>query len=705
MPSVDSIIEAEISSIAEALSLGRLTAVDLVAKYLIRIASYDCRNTSLNSIPLLSDSVFKEAEASDDRRKSGTSHGDLDGVPFTVKDSYQVKGMTVAAGAEAFKDLIATVDAFLVTALRSAGAVVLGRTNMCPMAYGGMLRGVYGRAESPYNVDYLTAAFGSGSSNGSGTSTAASFAAFGLGGETVSSGRSPASNNALVAYTPSRGIISERGTWPLYPTCDVAITHTRTMNDLIAILDVISQEDKISSGDFWRDQTLIKIPDVWSKAPRPIAKIKDSKFLRGKRIAVPQIYLKQVENGPYVSESIYPLWLEANSDLEKAGAIVQEVPTLPVIAKYEAALLKAGSDEGRALGMPDDWNSVERGALIAFGWEQFLKANDGNIKSLVGVDPWRMFPKMSWDSPQLKFTEPANMVQWPKLAEYVEEQAQSGQDNIHSFPGLEAAVQALEAMRKQWFEAWLTEHNFDFVAFPAVGDVGKEDAEESYESAEHAWRNGVKYSHGNRALRHLGIPSVTVPMGELKPQDMPIGLTFLGPAYEDINLLKAAYAYEQVSKKRLAPPRTPAIASDRIPTESVDRTTAAARPSLAITVKATAQKDDDERLELLIEGRAATSSATFPCDLYLEVYIDGKSIPASDISIDDPVQDGEEVTRCFRCQHTASRPPTPKPINEVVGKVARDSTMVIVLARNGKTGWPAGSLKLIHKNDLDRAST
>ena len=87
---------------------------------------------------------------------------------------------------------------------------MIGKTNMPPMAAGGMQRGVYGRAGSPYNMKYLTAAFSSGSSNGATTSTAAFFAAFGLGSETVSSGRSPASNNGLVCYTPSRGVISSR---------------------------------------------------------------------------------------------------------------------------------------------------------------------------------------------------------------------------------------------------------------------------------------------------------------------------------------------------------------------------------------------------------------------------------------------------------------------------------------------------------------
>lgn len=118
-----------------------------------------------------------------------------------------MRGLTVAAGSPAFAGLVANEDAFAIQRLRAGGAVLIGLTNMPPMANGGMQRGVYGRAESPYAADWLTAAFGSGSSNGSGTATAASFAAFGLGEETWSSGRAPAANNGLCAYTPSRGVI------------------------------------------------------------------------------------------------------------------------------------------------------------------------------------------------------------------------------------------------------------------------------------------------------------------------------------------------------------------------------------------------------------------------------------------------------------------------------------------------------------------
>lgn len=206
-------MEASIADLQYALSNGSITAVELVTKYLLRIFTYDCRGPCLNSIPILNPDVFDEAAASDERRRSGKLLGPLEGIPYTLKDSMKYKDMTCATGSPAFKDFVATEDSFVAEKLRGTGAILIGRTNTPPMMASGMHRGLHGRAESPYNLEYLTAAFSSGSSNGSGTSTAASFATFGLGSETVSSGRSPASNNGLVAYTPSRCVISPRGVW------------------------------------------------------------------------------------------------------------------------------------------------------------------------------------------------------------------------------------------------------------------------------------------------------------------------------------------------------------------------------------------------------------------------------------------------------------------------------------------------------------
>jgi amidase len=204
------VVEAGIAQLRRALEDGSVTSEELVRRYLERIDAYDRNGPRLNALVVMNPDALADARASDQRRAHGQTLGPLDGIPYTAKDSYLAKGLTAAAGAHAFEHLVAQRDAFTIERLRTAGAVLIGLTNMPPMANGGMQRGVYGRAESPYNRDYLTSAFGSGSSNGSGTATAASFAAFGLGEETWSSGRAPATNNALCAYTPSRGHLGAR---------------------------------------------------------------------------------------------------------------------------------------------------------------------------------------------------------------------------------------------------------------------------------------------------------------------------------------------------------------------------------------------------------------------------------------------------------------------------------------------------------------
>ena len=248
-------MEATVDELQAALSNGQVNSVQLVAKHLHRIARFDRRGPRLNAIPVFNTDVFEHAQASDNyRAQNGTIRSKLEGIPGTLKDSYMMAGLTVASGSPAFQNLTATTDAFTTGQLRKGGGIILGKTNMPPMANGGMQRGVYGRAENPYNKEYLAAAFASGSSNGAGASTASSMGVFAMAEETVSSGRSPASNNGLVAYTPSRGILSIRGNWPLFPVADVVVPYARTVKDLFSVLDVIVQDDEDKTSDFWRGQ-------------------------------------------------------------------------------------------------------------------------------------------------------------------------------------------------------------------------------------------------------------------------------------------------------------------------------------------------------------------------------------------------------------------------------------------------------------------
>jgi Asp-tRNA(Asn)/Glu-tRNA(Gln) amidotransferase A subunit family amidase len=176
---MECLVEATIEGLQYALSIGALSSVDLTIKYLRRVATYDTRGPCLNSIVLFNPNVFDEAAASDARRAAGQLRGPLDGIPYTLKDSMKYKGMTCASGSPALEHFVANDDAFVAEQLRDAGAILIGKTNTPPMMASGMHRvsarlpqkdcrtrrlicgdaqGLFGRAESPYNLDYLTAA-------------------------------------------------------------------------------------------------------------------------------------------------------------------------------------------------------------------------------------------------------------------------------------------------------------------------------------------------------------------------------------------------------------------------------------------------------------------------------------------------------------------------------------------------------------------
>jgi amidase len=550
------VIEATIADLRAALECGEFTSVSLTTAYLDRIERFDRKGPCLNSIPVLNPDALIEAQASDARRHRGATSGPLDGIPYTAKNSYTVKGMTVAAGSPAFADLIATDDAFAIAQLRKAGAILLGLTNMPPMANGGMQRGLYGRSESPYNAEFLTAAFASGSSNGSGTATAASFAAFGLGEETWSSGRAPASNNALCAYTPSRGVISVRGNWPLVPTMDVVVPHTRTMADMLAVLDVLVEDDPETRGDFWRCQPWVSLPLASDVRPSSYAAVSGG-ALRGKRFGVPAMYINADADvgsagigGPTgqrieTRASIIALWDAARIALENAGAEIVLVD-FPVVSNYE------GTPNIATRGiLPSDYLHHEITDLSVWAWDDFLKANgDPNLLCLADVDGANIFPSPDGSLPDRYSGFEDDIADYPTHA-----RAQP-RDSFLDIPTLEGGLRGLEETRRIDLEDWMDTLGLDAVIFPAVADVGPADADTNPASADLAWRNGTWVANGNLAIRHLGIPTVTVPMGTMTDTQMPVGLTFAGRAYSDNSLLELTCAFEATGPYRTPPSRT-----------------------------------------------------------------------------------------------------------------------------------------------------
>lgn len=563
------VTEVSIAQLREALDSGQTTAVELVKSYLARIEAYDGPQTptALNALVVRNPEALKEAEASDARRAKGETLGPLDGIPYTAKDSYLVKGLTAASGSPAFKDLIAYRDAFTIERLRAAGAICLGKTNMPPMANGGMQRGVYGRAESPYNADYLTAPFASGSSNGAGTATAASFSAFGLAEETWSSGRGPASNNGLCAYTPSRGVISVRGNWPLTPTMDVVVPYARTMADLLQVLDVVVAEDPDTRGDLWRMQPWVPLPSVESVRPASYLDLAASaESLAGKRFGVPRMYINAdplagtAENpgigGPtgqriITRASVIDLWQAARRALEAKGAEVIEVD-FPLVSNCEGDRPGAPTVFTRGL-VSKEFMHDELWELSAWAFDDFLRANgDPKLNRLADVDGPQIFPHDPGTLPNREDDLAAGMDEYVRMAQ----RGITPWDQIASLPD---GLRGLEQTRKIDLEQWMDDLGLDAVLFPTVADVGPADADVNPASADIAWSNGVWVANGNLAIRHLGVPTVTVPMGVMADIGMPVGLTFAGRAYDDSALLSIASAFEALGSKRQIPPRTPPL--------------------------------------------------------------------------------------------------------------------------------------------------
>lgn len=655
------IVEASIAELAAALDAGRVTSVELTLLHLNRIAHYDRHGLRLNAVPVLNPALFDDALASDRRRARGETRGPLDGIPYLAKDSYAAKGLTVAAGAPAFEHLIAGEDAFVVARLRAAGAVLVGLTNMPPMAAGGMQRGVYGRAESPYNPDFLAAAYASGSSNGSGTGVAASLGVFALAEETWSSGRAPASNGGLVAYTPSRGLISMRGNWPLIPTMDVVVPYARSMADLFEVLNVIVAEDAETRGDFWRLQRAVRLPSVASVRPADYRTLARDDALRGKRLGVPRMYLNRDPDStrPIATRaSVVAAFAAAARDLVALGAEVVEVD-FPLVSNYDRDRPGARSMVERGL-VPAGFAAAEGEHLIPFAWHDYLQANgDAKLDSLADVDGRLILPGRPDALPDRYEGLPDFRAYGPRVRE--------GLLPLDQIPDLDAGLRGLEETRKRDLEDWLAAQGLDAVVFPAVADIAPADVDTNPHSNDIAWRNGTWVANGNQVLRHCGVPTVTVPMGLLPEIGMPIGLTFAGRAYDDNALLAYAHAFERSGTRRAAPTRTPPLPGELLLAAGGASTSPGARggaaPALTLTARL-APMDDDGMQTLEIEGEASAAQGI----VEVRVFLNGVAV--------DLRRDGARYSACTRVPaslHTVPHSRWRRPYGSLVTALARDA--------------------------------
>jgi amidase len=232
--------------------------------------------------------------------------------------------------------------------------------------------------------------------------------------------------------------------------------------------------------------------------------------------------------------------------LEHAGAEVIVVD-FPTVTNYEGDRPNAPKIGTRGL-IPAHFLHHEITDLSVWGWDDFLKANgDRNIPDLAAVDGAQIFPTPHGSLPDRYFGFDDDIADYPAHARA------HPTEGYRDIPTLADGLRGLEETRHLDLEDWMDERGLNAVIFPAVADVGPADADTNPASADKAWRNGVWVANGNLAIRHLGIPTVTVPMGMMEDIHMPAGLTFAGRAYSDNDLLAMAAAFERTGSYRSPP--------------------------------------------------------------------------------------------------------------------------------------------------------
>ena len=226
--------EATIDGVHNALFTRSTTCRGIVSSFIARIEAF---NPTINAVISLNPNALSVADHLDDRIAAGNVTGALFCIPVLLKDNFDAMGMNTTGGCLALAANKPLADAPTVRALKDAGAVILGKTNLHEMALEGLtVSSLGGQTVNPYD---LTRTPG-GSSGGSGAAVAANFAVLATGTDTMNSLRSPASANSLFSFRPTRGLISRAGAIPVSFTQDTVGAMARNPRDLAVALTVMA---------------------------------------------------------------------------------------------------------------------------------------------------------------------------------------------------------------------------------------------------------------------------------------------------------------------------------------------------------------------------------------------------------------------------------------------------------------------------------
>jgi aspartyl-tRNA(Asn)/glutamyl-tRNA(Gln) amidotransferase subunit A len=292
----ESLLELSMIELAQRVRRKEISPVEVVQKTLERIEKLDSR---LNSyITVLAEQAVAEARIAEREIQRGNYRGPLHGLPIAVKDIFATRGVRTTAGSKILSDWVPDYDATVVTRLRNAGAVLIGKTNMHEFSYGVTSDNPhYGPVRNPWDPKRIPG----GSSGGSGAAVATSLCAAALGSDTGGSIRIPAAACGVVGLKPTYGRVSRYGVVPFAWSLDHVGPITRTVEDAAALLKVLAGQDT-------KDRTSSQLP-----VPEYTQVLKES--VSGVRLGIPQNFFFE-----HVDSEILSAVRAAIKVLERLGA-------------------------------------------------------------------------------------------------------------------------------------------------------------------------------------------------------------------------------------------------------------------------------------------------------------------------------------------------------------------------------------------------
>jgi amidase len=493
--------EVSITELHAGMVSGRWTSREITEMYLRRIEEIDRQGPTLRSIIETNPDALEIAAERDREREAGEVRGALHGIPILLKDNIATHDrMTTTAGSYALEGSIPPEDSGVARRLREAGAILIGKANLSEWANFRSSRsssGWSGRGRQCRNP-YVLDRNPCGSSSGSGAATSASLCAAAIGTETNGSIVCPSNANGVVGIKPTVGLVSRSLIIPISHTQDTAGPMARTVRDAAMVLGCISGADPADPA------TTASV----GNAHTDYTPFLDPDGLNGARIGVATQYAEG-------HEAVEALFATALDVMRQAGATVIEIPAV---------------DAWRQMGRPSgevmryEFKADLNAYLAALGPDAPAKT----LEEIIAFNEANADREMPWFQQE-------TFLQCQERGPLTEEGY------------LDALAEAMRLSRDEGIDAVMTEHELDAIVAPTGSPAWTTDV-----------INGDRYHMGSSSPAAIsGYPNISVPMGSF--MELPVNISIWGRAWSEPQLLRIAFAYEELTQHRRRPRFIPTL--------------------------------------------------------------------------------------------------------------------------------------------------